>query len=136
MTPGSACRDTFAARFGEDQAAVVEQAAQTAYFDENAAMRALGFTGPHVVDDYGSDSFRYWFLFAIARGLLTDPTSRAKFGITADVEAMKAWGRSDGDLAAHDGNLPSYVAWLAGRYTPWLADGRTLDPCARSPMRR
>ena len=115
-------RDSFSARFGEDQAAAIEVAAKSHHADQSA------FGGIHDNDNLGSDEFRYWFLLAIAYECVT--RYREHHGITADVDAMKEWARGEGQLGHHDGDVPDYLAMLVGAYEDWIHVDPELGPDA------
>lgn len=115
-------RDTFVAQFGEDQAVAVEAAARSHFEDQSA------FGGVHDGDNFGSDEFRYWFLLAIGYECVS--RFRAVHGITADVDAMKEWARGEGQLGHHDGDVPDYLALMAGAYEYWVYVDPELGPDA------
>lgn len=113
-------RDTFAARFGDDQATAIEQAAQGHYASNSTIMFAVESPDVHGDDRFGSDPFKYWFLLAIGYECVTRPEFREEHGITADIEEMKQWARTDGDLEGHDGDLPDFLAAMLGAYDGWI----------------
>ena len=115
-------RDSFVARFGEDQAAAIEAAAKSHFSDQSA------FGGIHDDDDLGSDEFRYWFLLAISYECVT--RFRKNHGITANVDAMKEWARGEGQLGHHDGDVPDYLAFMAGAYQDWVYVDPEIGPDA------
>lgn len=116
-------RDTFVARFGEEQAQAIEAAARQ-HFDSDG-----GFGGTHADDNFGSQPFRYWFLKAIGYECVTRDDFRAEHGITADVVAMQCWAQSpfEGNLVEHDGDVPDYLAVMAGAYRDWIPEGDTAS---------
>lgn len=109
-------RESFVARFGEAEAATVEAAARS------------HLSEPHDNDNLGSDEFRYWFLLAIGHECVS--RYRNHHGITADVDAMKEWARGEGQLGHHDGDVPDYIALLAGLYEDWIYVDPELGPDA------
>lgn len=113
----STARETFTARFGEDQATAIEAAARQ-HFDSNST-----FGGSHDGDNLGSEPFKYWFLLAIGHECVSRPAFREEHGVTADVDAMKEWSLGEGDLASHDGDIPDYLALICGGYEGWLPVG-------------
>lgn len=115
-------RETFVARFGEDQAVAVEAAARTHFGDQST------FGGIHDSDSFGSDEFRYWFLLAIGYECVT--RFREHHGITADVDAMKEWARGEGQLGHHDGDPPDYLALMVGVYQDWIYVDPEIGPDA------
>ncbi len=104
-------RDSFVARFGEENAAAVESAAR-GHWDGDVG-------GVHHDDDFGSEPFRYWFLLAIGFECVT--RFREDHGIQAAVEDMQDWAKFDGNLAAHDGAIPDYLAMMIGAYNDWIS---------------
>lgn len=113
-------RETFVARFGEDQAEAVEAAARE-HFDS-------AWSEAHRGDNFGSDEFRYWFLLAIGYECVT--RFRGDHGITADVDAMKEWARGEGQLGHHDGDPPDYLALMVGVYQDWIYVDPEIGPDA------
>lgn len=103
-------RETFAARFGEDQAAAIEAAAKGHFYGD--------MFGTHADDNLGRDEFRYWFLLAIGWQCVTE--YRSEHGITASVEELRDWAKNEGQLAEHDGDIPDYLAAMVGAYNDWL----------------
>jgi hypothetical protein len=108
----STSRDTFVARFGEDQAAAVEAAGKQ-------HMSGMFGAGVYDGDNRGSDEFRYWFLAAIGYECVT--RFRDNHGITANVDEMKDWAKFEGRLGDHDGDIPDYISVLAGAYGEWIS---------------
>ena len=121
--PNQSARQTFAARFGEDQAAAIEAAARKHYDDNASITRIFAVKNPHGSDNLGSDPFRYWFLLAIGYECVTNERYRQDHGITADVDEMKEWALGEGRLGEHDGDIPDYVSLLAGLYDGWIRTG-------------
>lgn len=99
----SETRAAFTARFGEDNAAAIERAAEA---HKN---------GIH--DNPGSDAFRWALIIAIGHACLTD--YREAHGITADPDAVRAWVREHVDFTAHDGDWV-YFALADGAYAGWV----------------
>jgi hypothetical protein len=115
-------RDTFTARFGEEQAAKIEEAAQ-AHYAENETTLAVELPflrSPHGRDNFGSSPFRYWFLLAIGHECVTRFAD--EHGITVPESDLRAWALGDGQLGDHDGDIPDYVAIISGRYDGWVTD--------------
>ena len=102
-------RDLFVARFGEADAARLEAAA-----DEHLAQ---GW-GEHAEDSRGSDPFRYVLLTCIAFECVGRYASA--HGIEAHEDDMREWALKEADLAHHDGDVPDYLALMAGMYVPWV----------------
>lgn len=113
-------RATFAQRFGEDQAALIEQAAQ-AHYAEDSMRLSLEFhlPSPHGTDNFGSSPFRYWFLLAIGHECVTRFAS--DHGITVPEAELRKWALTDGQLGEHDGDIPDYLAIIVGQYAGWIA---------------
>lgn len=116
---GDNARETFIAEFGEGQADAIE-AAVAGHLDQDAAVS--GGLHPHARDNYGSQPFRYVFLYAIGRECVT--RFAGDHGVTADVDAMRAWATDPerGNLGGHDGDIPDYLALLGGAYAGWVAE--------------
>jgi hypothetical protein len=106
-------RESFVARFGEECATRVEEA-------------ALGHLteGPfphldlHADDKWGPDPFKYLFLVAIGRDCFT--RWRKYHGIDAEYEDILAWALESADLHEYQGDMPDYLALLAGAYNCWI----------------
>ncbi len=101
-------RDTFVARFGEDQALAIEKAAES------------HVEGSHALDDRGSDEFRYLFLIAVSWECAT--RFAADHDITVPEAELRDWALSDGHLGEHDGDVPDYLGLIAGMYDGWLVE--------------
>lgn len=114
-------RGAFVARFGEDQAAKIEEAAQAHYAESETtlAVELPGLRSPHGVDNFGSSPFRYWFLLAIGHECVT--RFAGEHGITVPESDLREWALGDGQLGDHDGDIPDFIAILAGRYVGWVA---------------
>jgi hypothetical protein len=117
-------RRAFVARFGEDDAKRIEDAAQGHYVDDQAMLHALApdLPTPHGRDGFGSNPFQYWFLLAIGRGCLTK--FRTDHGITATEDELRQWALAEGNLAEYDGDIPDYIAVIAGLYGGWVNDDK------------
>jgi len=102
----STIRESFVARFGEDDAAAIEEAAEG----------HLG--GIHDDDDRGDDPFKYLFLGAI--GYECVGRFSTHHGIAASPEEMQAWALESGDLGSFRGDPPDFLAMLAGAYEGWI----------------
>lgn len=101
-------RDSFVARFGEDQAAAVEAAAD----------RHVGNDDAHENDDRGANPFQWSLLAAIGYECIGRYVE--SHGITADPDDIKAWALAEGDLANYSGDIPDYLALRAGTYSDWV----------------
>jgi len=113
-------RATFVARFGEDQAAIIEQAAQGHYAENLAQFINMDppLPHPHETDDFGSSPFRYWFLLAIGHQCVT--RFAGDHGITVPEQDLRDWGLTDGELGDHEGDIPDYIALFVGLYRGWV----------------
>lgn len=113
-------RASFVARFGEEEAARIEDAAQGHYaVNETLLLIDLpGIGSAHGDDDFGSSPFRYWFLMAISYECVG--RYRDAHGIQTDTEDLRNWAIAEGKLAGHDGSVPDYLGLLGGLLNPWL----------------
>jgi hypothetical protein len=106
-------RVSFVEHFGEEAATRVEE----------AALMHLG-EGPvphldiHADDRWGDDPFCYLFLVCIGRDCFT--RWRAWHRIDAEYEEILAWCLEFGDIHDFKGDLPDYLALMAGAYNPWI----------------
>jgi hypothetical protein len=98
-------RESFVARFGEDQACAIEKAAEG---HKN---------GIH--DNPGNDPFRWAIAICIGYQCMEKEEYRAFHGITVPVEEVKAWCQGDGDLAGYSGDV-AYVGLFASAYNGWV----------------
>lgn len=98
-------RKSFVAHFGSDQAAAIEDAADS---HKN---------GIH--DSKGSDPFRWAIVICIGHQCMEVDGYREHHGITAPWEEIEAWIKEHGDLANHDGDS-DYLALFAGVYTKYM----------------
>lgn len=105
-------RDSFVARFGEDDAARIEAAAESHLTEWES--------GIHDDDDRGEDPFQYLFLTAIAWECVS--RYREPHGIVATTEAMRDWALTEGNLGAFTGTPPDYLALFCGAYTDWIKE--------------
>ena len=96
-------RAAFVARFGEDDAARIEAAA-----DKHK-------NGIH--DNPGSDPFKWALCIAIGHECMTRFVGYHK--IVADPDVLQAWVYESADLASHDGDV-DYLALLSGAYEGWI----------------
>jgi hypothetical protein len=111
-------RYSFVEHFGEECASRVEEAALMHLRED--------LTGVHSKDKWGSDAFRHLFLVCIGRDCFT--RWREWHKIDASYEDILAWALKFANLSEHDGDLPDYMAALAGAYGPWInweASGET-----------
>jgi hypothetical protein len=104
-------RESFVARFGEDQAVAIENASRDHMTMDSSI---------HAEDSLGSDPFKYHFLNAVSYECISRPRFREHHGITADLDAMRDWALTEGDLGGHDGDVPDYLALLVGVYDEWI----------------
>lgn len=106
-------RASFVARFGEADAAAIETAS------------AGHCDSIHKKDNHGSDPFKYAFLNCIAHECVG--RYRKDHGINATQGDMRDWALAEGDLGSHDGDIPDYLAMLAGAYGPWLKEAEAAS---------
>lgn len=97
-------RDAFAERFGEHNAAAVEDAAE------------MHKNGVH--DDPGSDPFKWALCIAIGHECMGRFAS--DHGFTATEGEVRDWVYENADLGSHDGDI-DVLAALAGAYDGWLS---------------
>lgn len=108
-------RTSFVEHFGEENAVKVEEAALMHMAEGPAVPESLQV---HAKDNWGPDPFKYLFLCCIARDCFT--RWREWHGIKAEYEDLLAWSLEYADLHNHEGDLPDYMAALAGAYNPWI----------------
>jgi hypothetical protein len=106
-------RESFVEHFGEVNAVRVEEAA-LGHMSEGS----MPHLNVHADDKWGDDSFRYLFLLCIGRDCFT--RWRKWHLIDAEYEDILAWALEFADLHDHTGDLPDYMAALAGAYGPWI----------------
>jgi hypothetical protein len=99
-------RDAFAARFGEDQAAALEAAAEMHANEPNSGNR-------------GSDPFKWVIAICIGYQCFEVGSYREHHGITADFGEVRQWVLEHGDLASHDGDV-DYLSAFCGAYEGWV----------------
>lgn len=99
-------REAFVAKFGEDQAAAIEAAA-----NEHA----------NGVNDQnkGTDPFKWALLIAIGYQCAEKASYREYHGIAAPWDEVKQWMKDHADLASHDGDC-DYLSLLAGSYNEYM----------------
>jgi hypothetical protein len=119
MSETLSVRESFVARFGEEQAAAIEVAAKE---HEN---------GVH--DERGSDPFKWAILICVGYQCMEKDDFRAYHGITAPFAEIKAWAKAEGGLDTHDGDV-DYLSFMAGAYQSWMpekvADQRAQEASA------
>jgi len=106
-------RDSFVEHFGEDNAVRVEEAALM-----HMSEGPFPHLDPHADDKWGSDHFKYLFLVCIARDCFT--RWRAWHTMDMSYEDVLAWALEHGDLHDFDGDVPDFLALMAGAYNPWI----------------
>jgi hypothetical protein len=111
-------RTSFVLRFGEEVAFHVEEAALM-----HLAEGPSPHLDPHADDKWGDDPFRYLFMTCIARDCFT--RWREWHHIDAEYEEILAWALEHADLHEHSGDIPDYLALLAGAYSPWINWSKT-----------
>lgn len=100
-------RGKFVERFGEDQAVAIERAANE---------HANGIND----ENRGSDPFKWALLICLGYECISKDSYREHHGVTAPWDELKAWTKSDADLAAHDGDA-DWLSLLAGVYNEYMA---------------
>lgn len=111
-------RESFVARFGEEEAVKIEDAAQSHYASDAAASLDMLFPSPHGNDNFGSSPFRYWFLLAIGSECVT--RFSGDHGIAVAEQELRDWALHDGKLGEHDGDVPDYLGLIVGAYEGWI----------------
>lgn len=106
-------RESFVARFGEAVAVKVEEAALN-----HLAEGPLPHLNPHAEDKWGEDPFQYLFMVCIGRDCLT--RWRKYHGIDAEYEDLLDWCVKEGNLHDYQGDMPDFIALLAGAYNIWI----------------
>lgn len=102
-------RDMFAERFGEGQAAAIEDAAVSHENGVNSERK-------------GSDSFKWALLITIGYECWSKDAYREHHGITAPADEIKAWVKEYADLASHAGDF-DYLTLLSGGYNEYMPEG-------------
>lgn len=106
-------RESFVSHFGEDNAVRVEEAALM-----HMAEGPAPHLDPHADDSWGSDHFKYLFLVCIGRDCFT--RWRAWHTMDMSYEEVLAWALEFAELHAFDGDIPDFLALMAGAYNPWI----------------
>lgn len=106
-------RESFVATFGEDNALRVEEAA-IGHLGEGP----FPHLDPHADDKWGQDPFKYLFLLCIGRDCFTRWRSWHK--IEAEYEDILAWALEHADIHEYRGDIPDFLALMAGAYNPWI----------------
>lgn len=112
----SEVRDKFVARFGEDNAAAVERAADG---HKN---------GVH--DNPGSDPFKWALLICIGFQCMTDYQKGHEIDLPTE-PVLRSWVRQNADLVSHDGDY-DYLAAFAGAYEGWYESPLSADAASWS----
>lgn len=102
-------RVSFTQHFGEDDAVRIEEASIQHINDASDV---------HGNDNWGSDPFRYHLLNCIGHECLG--RFRKYHGINAEAELIRTWVLEEGGLAYYDGDIPDYIALMAGAYSDWI----------------
>lgn len=97
-------RGPFVDRFGEDNAAAIEAAAQ---------MHRKGYD----TRGLGSDPFKWALLIAIGFQCIDQYTDYHH--ITTDPDELKTWVYENADLASHDGDC-DMLSLIGGGYDGWV----------------
>ena len=108
---GPFLRKKFVARFSEDDAVRLEEAA--------IGHMAQDFDS-HSEDNWGSDPFRYILMVVLARECVSDPHYRASHGIQADPQEFHLWVLDEAHMAEFDGDCPDFLALMAGVYNQYI----------------
>lgn len=101
-------RDAFVARFGEDAACAIEDAAVEHRNGVNDC-------------NLGSDPFKWALLICIGYDCISREEYRAYHGITVGWLELCEWITAEADLGSHDGDC-DYLALLSGAYD-FLTEG-------------
>jgi hypothetical protein len=106
-------RTSFVEHFGEENAVRVEEAALA-----HLAEGPFPHLDVHADDKWGPDPFGYLFLVCIGRDCFT--RWRKWHKMTPEYEEILAWALEHANLHEFEGDLPDYMAMLAGAYNPWI----------------
>lgn len=90
---------------------------------EESALMHLGegptpHLDPHANDKWGPDPFKYLFLVCVGRDCFT--RWRAWHKMDMEYEDVLAWALEYADLHEFEGDVPDFLAMLAGAYNPWI----------------
>lgn len=99
-------RDSFVARFGEDEAQRFEAAANQHGNGLNYARK-------------GSDPFKWVVAIVIGYQCAEVEGYRGIHGITSSWDEVKDWIKTDANLASHDGDV-DYLSVFAGVYNEYV----------------
>ena len=102
-------RNSFVARFGEEQASLIEAAARK---HQN---------GIH--DKMGSDPFKWSICIAIGFQCVENTAYKKYHAITVPFPAFKKWVKTEGHLDTHDGDV-DFIALFAGTYDEYMRKGK------------
>lgn len=102
-------RESFVARFDEEQAQRIEEASIGHVNDDPVN---------HANDKWGPDPFKYHLLNCISHECLGRWSTY--HGITVPEAEVKEWALAEADLYHYEGDIPDYIGALAGAYTSWI----------------
>jgi len=98
-------RNSYVERFGEQQAAALEDAAVEHNND--------------VHPNKGSDPFKWVVLICIGYECVEKPDFAKHHGITVPWADFKSWAIANGELKTHDGDC-DYIALFVGKYNEFV----------------
>jgi len=106
-------RDSFAEHFGEENAMRVEEASIGHIGDANK------YGDAHTHDDWSTEPFRYHLMLCIGHDCFGQHSTFHGF-TDMPVAEVKAWAVEHADLHEFDGDIPDFMALMAGAYMTWL----------------
>ena len=101
-------RASFVERFGEDQAAAIEAAAEKHENGINSVNK-------------GSDPFKWACLIAIGYQCAEVGSYREEHGITAPWGEVRQWLKESAELHTHNGDC-DYLALMCGKYNEYMPE--------------
>lgn len=106
-------REQFAAKFGEDQAAAIEAAA-------NEHGNGINNT------NLGSDPFKWALLICIGYECASKDSYRDHHGITAPWNTVSRWIKDHAELGTHNGDV-DYLSMFAGAYNEFMPENQKAE---------
>lgn len=106
----SKVRQLYVEHFNEAEAKAIDNAFQKHFENE--------LQGIHASDDFGTDPFRYKLLTVISYQCVSEYAEH--HNIKVSEEDFKEFCLKHADLGEHDGDIPDYLALMAGIYQEYI----------------
>jgi hypothetical protein len=115
----SRIRESFVARFGEDAAQAIEEAAH----DHEVEANPYDVLGTDHKDHKGNDHFQWAIMMVLSYECVSKPEYREWHGINIEWEDFDEWVKLEGDLTSFEGEFDK-MALIIGVYQPYLEVGQ------------